>query len=141
MAPGCAGIGVTVTASVWGVLPPHTLLAATEMLPDDGPTVAVIVVPVELPDHPDGRDQVYDVAPLTAEMLYVCEVPSQGLALPVIVPGWAGTDCTVTASVCVVLLPHELTAATDTVPLLAPTVAVMLGDVELPDHPDGRDQA
>jgi len=45
--------------------------------------------------------------------------------LPVIVPGWAGAEFTVTASVRAVLEPLALLAVTDMLPELDPKVTVM----------------
>ena len=42
---------------------PHELFAVTEIVPPFAPGVAVIDVEAELPLHPDGNVQVYDVAP------------------------------------------------------------------------------
>ena len=140
IAPGCAGKATTDTTSACAVLVPHILPAVTETVPPAGPTVAVMVVPVELPDQPDGKDQVYEVAPFTGDMLYACVVPWQGAASPVIEPGWDGIAITVTASVCAVLLPHELFAVTEIVPPVEPIVAVMVVPVELPDQPEGNTQ-
>ena len=75
MAPGCDGMVDTVAVIVRGVLVPHELPAVTETVPPAGPTVQVIEFVEELPDHPEGSDQVYKVAPETAEMLYTCMVP------------------------------------------------------------------
>jgi hypothetical protein len=52
-----------------GALAPHELVAATEIVPPFEPTVAVIEFEAELPLHPDGNVQVYDVAPDTALIL------------------------------------------------------------------------
>ena len=59
----------TVTAKVLAVLFPQRLLAVMEMFPAEAPTVVAIVLFVELPDHPDGKVQVYEVAPLTLPMV------------------------------------------------------------------------
>ena len=67
--PGCDGTGVTVTASVRGVEPPQELFAVTEIFPLVALAVALMEVVVELPDQPEGNTQVYEVAPLTGEML------------------------------------------------------------------------
>ena len=50
---------------------PHELVAVTEIVPLFAPVVAVIDVEVELPVHPDGNVQLYDVAPGTGDMVYV----------------------------------------------------------------------
>ena len=51
------------------LLVPHELLAATETVPPNAPAVASIDVEEEVPLHPDGRDQIYDVASDTADIL------------------------------------------------------------------------
>ena len=67
MTPGCAGEdAVMLTAKVRAVLPPQLLLAFTVIFPPAVPEVAVILLVVELPVQPEGKVQVYDVAPLTA---------------------------------------------------------------------------
>jgi hypothetical protein len=48
---------------------PHVLVAVTEIVPPFEPGVAVIDADVELPLHPDGNDQIYEVAPATDEIL------------------------------------------------------------------------
>jgi hypothetical protein len=48
---------------------PQELLAVTEMVPPLEPGVTVIDVDVEFPLHPDGKDQVYEVALATDEIL------------------------------------------------------------------------
>ena len=57
MAPGCAGIELTVTAKICGELLPQLLFALTEMFPLLAPTVAVIDVVDEDPVHPAGSVQ------------------------------------------------------------------------------------
>jgi len=138
IAPGCAASGVTVTVSDADAPGPQSLFAATRITPPFGPAVALMLLPVELPLHPSGNDQVYDVAPLTGVMLYVCGVPWHGVVLPVTAPGCPGADWTVTPRVRGVPGPQELAALTVTVPPVAPTVAVMVVPVELPDHPNGN---
>ena len=66
--------------------------------------------------------------------------PSQTLALPLIVPGWAGTVVTVTPSVRSLLVPQELLAVTVMSPPVASAVALIDVVVELPVHPDGKVQ-
>ena len=56
------------------------------------------------------------------------------------VPGWGRSGVTVTAKVLAAPLPHELFAVTATLPLVAPTVAVMEVEVEVPVQPEGSDQ-
>ena len=65
--------------------------------------------------------------------------PWQTDAAPVIEPGWAGSAVTVTLNVRGVLVPHELLAVTEIVPPVAPAVASIDVEVELPLHPDGSD--
>jgi hypothetical protein len=67
--PGCPGLVETVTVNWLGVLDPHALFAVTVMVPEPAPTVVVIDVEVEVPLHPDGRFQLYDVAPDTGVIL------------------------------------------------------------------------
>jgi hypothetical protein len=66
MVPGCEGSVVTLMASVLAVPVPQVLLADTERVPPDDPTVTVMELVLELPVHPEGNVQEYDVAPLTA---------------------------------------------------------------------------
>ena len=65
-APGCAGNTVAVTDNICGVLLPQLLLAVTEILPPAAPVVTIIELVMELPVHPAGNDQAYEVAPLIA---------------------------------------------------------------------------
>ena len=101
------------------------------------PAVTVMLFDVELPLHPEGNVQLYDVAPETDDMEYVCDEPEQTLALPLIVPGCAGKVVTVTLRLRVELVPQLLLAATETEPLLPEVINVMLFVVEVPVHPDG----
>ena len=57
--------------------------------------------------------------------------------LPVMVPGVGGPVTTVTAKVCDPEDPQELLAATVTLPLLEPAVAIMLSTKDVPVHPVG----
>lgn len=90
--PGVFGIEFTVTDKVLAAEEPQELLAFTVIFPPDEPAEAVIEVEVEEPDHPEGRVHVYEVAPLTADMLYVFELEAQMLVLPEILPGVAGVQ-------------------------------------------------
>ena len=56
--PGCAGTAVTVTVVDRAAPVPQVLLAVTVIVPPVEPAVAVMVFVVEVPDQPDGRDQV-----------------------------------------------------------------------------------
>ena len=71
IAPGTDGIEDTDTPRVRGLLDPHVLLAVKEMVPPVDPTFTETdVVPCPLLKlHPEGRVQVYEVAPETAVML------------------------------------------------------------------------
>jgi len=66
---GSVGNSAIDTFSVRALLVPHELLAVTEIVPPLAPGVVVIEVEVELPLHPEGKDQVYELAPETAEIL------------------------------------------------------------------------
>ena len=66
---GCAGMAFTVTLSVVAALCPQLFSARTLRVPLAVPAKTVILFEVELPDHPEGSVQEYDVAPLTAAIL------------------------------------------------------------------------
>lgn len=66
MAPGVAGIGVTVIAKVAAEELPHELLAVTVMLPLVALAVVEMELVVDVPLQPDGNVHVYEVAPETA---------------------------------------------------------------------------
>jgi hypothetical protein len=75
--------------------------------------------------QPAGTVQVYDVAPVIATKLYVYEPPLQTVFTgPVIVPGTAGTERTVT--VLFALVPQADAAATETDALTYDAGAVKL---------------
>src|SRR5678816_2654545 len=84
------------------------------------PVVTVMdVVPVPaVIFQPAGTAHVYVVALGTAAILYVWPVkPGHWVAVPVMVPGVAGVPgLTVTASVLIPLVPHELPAVTVILP-------------------------
>jgi len=54
------------------------------------------------------------------------------------VPGWAGAVVTETLRVLAVLVPHAFDAVTEIVPPVAPAVALIELEVELPVQPDGK---
>jgi hypothetical protein len=58
-----------VTFSVRAVPGPQELFAETVTSPLVAPGVTFIDVEVELPVHPDGNVHVYEVAPVTGDML------------------------------------------------------------------------
>jgi len=64
--------------------------------------------------------------------------PWQTEVSPVIDPGWAGAEVTDTLSVLAVLVLHALVAVTEIFPPVAPAVALIEVEVELPVQPDGN---
>jgi hypothetical protein len=114
------------------------LLAATDRFPLVAPTIALIDVEAEVPVHPEGKVHIYEVAPVTAEILYVCEKPWHTAELPDIEPGCAGVEATVTLNIRAVLIAQTLFAETEILPPEAPAVVVIEVVVELPVHPEGR---
>ena len=56
------------------------------------------------------------------------------------VPGCPGRSTTETLNVLAVLVPQALLATTEIVPPVAPGVAVIDVEEELPVHPEGNDQ-
>ena len=66
---------VGVTAKLDGVVNTQAPFAATVTLPDVALGVAEILVVVDVPVQPPGKVQVYEVAPDTADTLYVVAVP------------------------------------------------------------------
>ena len=66
---GASGLGETDTFRVLGELAPQLLLAVNEMVPPVCPAVVVMALVEELPLHPFGKVQEYEVAPVTALML------------------------------------------------------------------------
>ena len=55
--PGIAGVATTFTANDCAAVPPQALLAVTITLPPVVPSVACMLLVVELPDHPLGKVQ------------------------------------------------------------------------------------
>ena len=66
IAPGVAGIVFTAITNEFAIDDPQLLLAITDTFPLVPFDVALIEFVVDVPVHPTGRDQVYEVAPLTA---------------------------------------------------------------------------
>ena len=58
MTAGVAGAEVVATVKVCAALLPHTLLAVTDTVPPVEPAVLLILLVVDVPLHPDGRDHV-----------------------------------------------------------------------------------
>ena len=80
------------------------------------------------------------MAPATAAMLYVFELPEQTVVLPVMAPGWAMTPDTVTDNVLGVDEPQALFAVTEMFPLVALAVVVIDVVVDVPVQPTGKVQ-
>ena len=57
IAPGVAGMLLTVTFSVWGGLLPQILFATTEIVPPLVPAVALTELVPDAPDQPEGKTQ------------------------------------------------------------------------------------
>jgi hypothetical protein len=112
-------------------LAPHALLAVTLMVAADTVAVVKLAVPVVLVPEmvPAVVDQVYEVAPVTAVMVYGTAVfDLQGVALPVMVPGAAGL--LLTARERTGPAPQALFAATVTLP--DTNVVATLTEIEVP---------
>jgi hypothetical protein len=75
------------------------LAALTLTIPPRLPADAVMLFVVEVPLHPDGRFQMYDVAPATEGTEYVLTLPAHTEVDPVIADGCGGALFTVTARV------------------------------------------
>ena len=140
IAPGVAGTGLTVTASVCGEEVPQELEAVTVIFPPLEPAVVLMEVLVLEPLQPEGNTHVYEVAPETATILKVLFEPWQTVAFPLIVPGVPGMGFTVTASVRGIDEPQALFAVTLIFPLDAPAVALIELEVDVPVHPEGSIQ-
>ena len=135
--PGVAGAEFTVTARVCTEDEPQVLFALTVMFPLPEPAVVLMLVVVDVPAHPEGNVQVYDVALFTAEIVYVLAVPEHIDEFPVIIPGCDGIGFTVTLNSCGCEEPHVLFATTVISPLTEPAAALMELVTELPVQPDG----
>jgi hypothetical protein len=119
---------------------PQALLALTVIFPPVVPAVALIEFVVEDPDHDAGKVHVYDVAPLTVEMLYVLAEPEQKKLLPLIAPGVAGVLIKVTDSVLTEEEPHPLLAVTVISPPEDPAVVLIEVVVDEPVQLPGNVQ-
>ena len=73
-------------------------------------------------------------------MLYVVEIPEQGVADPVIAPGVAGAVVGITAKVAAEDVPQVPVAVTLTLPAIALGVAEILVVVDVPVQPPGNVQ-
>ncbi len=89
------GVWLTVTSRVLAGLVPQALEAVTLTVPDEVPTLTVMLLVPSPPVivHPAGRVQMYEVAVATSATEYTCPVtPVHWTAEPVMVPGWEGAD-------------------------------------------------
>ena len=125
IAPGAAGIVVGVIVPVVDpALAPQVLFAVTDTVPAPEPTVIVaeVVVPPAVTDHPvPVTDHVYEVAPLTAEILKIFPAElAQIVPGCVIEPGVAGVVIPVPVKELVGELLPEVVLATVMVALCAP---------------------
>lgn len=134
MLPGWAGTLETDTDKFCAGEDPHELFAITLMVPPVLPTMATIVLADEVPVHPEGRVHVYELAPATEAMLYVCTVFAHGAVAPVIFPGCSGRLTPLGMMVSDELLPdpQEFRANTCTGPALFPIRTLMELVVEAP---------
>ena len=80
----------TVTANACAALEPQLLTAATVIFPPAAPAVAVMLLVVLVPVHPEGSVHVYDVAPVTAGVVYVWLLPAHSEVEPEMDKGWEG---------------------------------------------------
>jgi len=100
MVPGVAGALLTTVVNDCAPDVPQLFVADTVITPPAEPVVAMIVLVVEVPVHPLGSVQIYEVAPLTGATVKVSKPPTlQIVARPLILPGIAGAAPTVTASI------------------------------------------
>ena len=138
--PGIMG-GVAVdTLSV--VIPevPQDPIAFTVIVPPVEIEVAMIEFVVELPLHPDGNVQLYDVTPATELTLNVFVLLLQTVAFPVIEDGALGMLPDDTLNVLGLEDPQAFTAVIEILPLDELAVTLIEFVFELPVHPDGKVQ-
>jgi hypothetical protein len=135
------GISVVVTASVLLVPLPQPLTGVTVILPEADDAVTVILLVKLVPVQPDGKLQIYDVAPDTGVSEQVVVLPTQGCVVPQLIePATDGTSLTVITELWEELFPQPLLAVTMIVPPVGPAVAFMLLVMLVPPHPDGSVQ-
>ena len=141
MPPGAAGTDPMLTASVEAVEAPQEVLATTEIVPPVVPGVAEIELVIDVPVHPVGKVQVYEVAPPTGVMEYVCATPLHTVLSPAIAPGAGGAEPAVTArTLAVETWPQAFVAVTAMLPLPVAVVAVIEAVVDDPVQPVGSVQ-
>ena len=118
------------------MLDPQPLLAVTDTEPAPLPAVRVIELVVLVPLHPDPlTDHVYEVAPLTAGIVYVAVPLAHGGVGSVTVVGAAGIVFTGAVKVYAVLDAQLLFAVTETLAAAVPAVSVIEFVVLVPLHP------
>ena len=97
--PGVFGTVFTDIAKVCAADDPQALSAVTVIFPLKVLAVVLMEFVDEIPVHPEGKVQVYEVAPFTAVTLNVFELAAQILVFPVMLLGIVGAVFTVTAKV------------------------------------------
>lgn len=138
--PGVDGIVFTIIAKVSGVDEPHALFAVTVIFPLVADAVVLMEFVVDVPDHPPGNVQVYEVAEGSLVTEYVLLDPEQIVVVPEIVPGVEGMVFTVIANVCGVDDPQALFAVTVIFPLVELAVVFIEFVVDVPVQPPGNVQ-
>jgi hypothetical protein len=109
------------------LLDPQALLAVTDTEALPVPAVSMMLSVVLLPLHPVPlTDQVYDVAPGTAGMLYIAVALGHGALGRTALAGVAGAAPIGAEKVYALLDPQALLAVTDTDPTTVPAVRLML---------------
>ena len=78
------------------------------------------------------------MAPFTAGMLYVFKLPAQTVAFPLMVPGMAGAEFTVTLNICAADDPQAFCAITVISPFAGLAVVEIEVVVEEPTQPEGK---
>jgi hypothetical protein len=135
------GAAADVTASVLGVDVPQVFIAVTDIVPPAAIGVTKMLFVLLVPTHPAGNVQLYEVAPLTGAVLYVCDTPLHTAVEPLIGLGCVGAAPELTERVLAAeVRPHALVAVTDTVPPVAFGVAEIEFVVLVPVHPGGSAQ-
>ena len=59
---GCEGVAAVLTVRLCASDEPHALFAVTEIVPPDDDGVTVMEAVADVPDHPEGKVHVYEVA-------------------------------------------------------------------------------
>lgn len=82
MLPAESGAELTETLLLAEADEPQLLFAVTVIIPPDIPATAFKIFVAEFPVHPPGNVHVYDVAPLTSDVLNVLETELQTIVSP-----------------------------------------------------------